>query len=107
MGHHPVEDSNKSNNRPLESIVNARLSRRRLLTGTASAATVSVLGSFGLAACGGSSSNSSDTPADTGGLTIAPDNLGFRAVPTSLEDRVILPEGYRADVLFAKGDPLI
>ena len=110
MGHHPVEDSNNSNNRPFEEIINARLSRRRMLTGTASAATVSVLGAFGLAACGGSGSSNSGsagTPADTGGLTVAPDKLGFRAVPTSLEDRVIVPEGYRADVLYAKGDPLI
>lgn len=108
MGHHPVEDSNNSNNRPFEEIINARFSRRRLLTGTASAATVSVLGAFGLAACGDSSSGgSSEAPVDTGGLTVSPENLGFRAVPTSLEDRVVLPEGYRADVLFAKGDPLI
>ncbi len=45
MGHHPVEDSNRSGNRPFDDIVKTRLSRRRLLTGTASAATVGVLGS--------------------------------------------------------------
>lgn len=104
MGHHPVEDSNNSGNRPLEEVINARLSRRRLLTGTASAATVSVLGSLGLAACG--DSDSSNPTDDNRGLTVNPENLGFDAVATSLEDRVIVPEGYRADVLFAKGDPL-
>ena len=46
MGHHPVEDSNRSGNRPFDDIVKTRLSRRRLLTGTASAATVGVLGSL-------------------------------------------------------------
>ena len=46
MGHHPVEDRNRSGNRPFDDIVKTRLSRRRLLTGTASAATVGVLGSL-------------------------------------------------------------
>lgn len=105
MGHHPVEDSNRSNNKSLEDIINTRFSRRRLLTGTASAATLSVLGSIGLAGCGSSSDSSS--PADDGnGITVNPENLGFDAVPTSLEDRVRVPAGYRAEVLFAKGDPI-
>lgn len=106
MGHHPVEDSNRSNNKSLEDIINTRFSRRRLLTGTASAATLSVLGSIGLAGCGSSSSDSS-SPADGGDSgTVSVENLGFDAVPASLEDRVVVPAGYRAEVLYAKGDPI-
>lgn len=103
MGHHPVEDSNNSNNRTLDDVIKTRFSRRRLLTGTASAATLSVLGSIGLAGCG--SDSDSSTP-DSGGPTVNPENLGFDAVPLSLEDRVRVPAGYRAEVLIAKGDPL-
>ncbi|GGC58503.1 PhoX family protein [Marinobacter halophilus] len=107
MGHHPVEDSNRSNNRAFDDIIQARFSRRRLLTGTASAATVGVLGSMALVGCGGSSNSSSDAivePSDQ--ATMNPQSLGFEAVPGGIEDRVILPPGYKADVLFAKGDPL-
>lgn len=105
MGHHPVEDSNRSSNRPFDEIISARLSRRRLLTGTASAATVGVLGALALTGCGGSSSSDTSTaPANT--VTMNPERLGFEAVPGAIEDRVILPQGYKADVLYAKGDPL-
>ena len=105
MGHHPVEDSNRSNNRSFEEIINARLSRRKLLTGTASAATVGVLGSLALTGCGGSSSSDTRTTASNT-VTMNPERLGFEAVPGAIEDRVILPQGYKADVLYAKGDPL-
>lgn len=105
MGHHPVEDSNRSNNRPFDEVIKARLSRRKLLTGTASAATVGVLGSLGLSGCGGSSSsNSPATSPDS--VTMNPTQLGFSSIPGGIEDRVILPPGYKADVLYAKGDPL-
>ncbi|WP_166254494.1 PhoX family protein [Marinobacter salicampi] len=107
MGHHPVEDSNTSSNRTFDSVVSARLSRRQLLKGSASAATIGVIGALGLSACGSSSSDS--TPAQPGSgqpTTGTPRSLGFEAVPTSLEDRVRVPAGYRAEVLFAKGDPI-
>lgn len=105
MGHHPVEDSNRSGNRPFEDIIQKRLSRRRLLTGTASAATVGVLGSLALSGCGSSSSDSTPAaPSST--VTMNPERLGFEAIPGGIEDRVILPQGYKADVLYAKGDPL-
>jgi secreted PhoX family phosphatase len=102
MGHHPVEDSNRSKNRTLEDIINFKLSRRHLMTGTASAATLSVLGSIGLAGCSDSSSSGSSVA----GPTINPSSLGFDAVPLSLEDRVRVPAGYKAEILIAKGDPL-
>ncbi|WP_404364043.1 PhoX family protein [Marinobacter sp.] len=108
MGHHPVEDSNNSSNPTFDSIVSKRLSRRQLLKGSASAATISVIGALGLSACGSDSSGSSSSPAagNGGSVTLNPESLGFEAVPTSLEDRVRVPAGYRAEVLFAKGDPI-
>ncbi|MDY6841514.1 MAG: PhoX family phosphatase [Pseudomonadota bacterium] len=106
MGHHPVEDSNRSSNRTLESIISAKLSRRRLLTGSASAATLTVLGSIGLTACSDSDSDSSGPASPGDDITMNPESLGFEAVPLSLEDRVRVPTGYRAQVLYAKGDAL-
>lgn len=92
MGHHPVEDSNRTNNRTFADIIQTRFSRRRLLTGTASAATVGILGSMALVGCGGNSSSRSDPtvePSDR--ATMNPQRLGFEAVPGGLEDRGILP----------------
>ncbi|SET15367.1 hypothetical protein SAMN04487962_10514 [Marinobacter segnicrescens] len=107
MGHHPVEDSNKSQNPAFETIVSARLSRRTLLKGSASAATLGVVSALGLSACGsGGSSSGTAASGETSTATITPESLGFDSVPTSLEDRVIVPQGYRAEVLYAKGDPI-
>lgn len=97
MGHHPVEDSNRSANEGMGSILDRGLSRRQMLRGSAVAATAVAGG--GLVACG---SNSNGSPS----VTVAPKSLGFTPVPHSLEDRVALPEGYQASVLIAKGDPL-
>lgn len=109
MGDHPIEDSNTSSNPTFAGVVDKRLSRRDVLKGSASAATVGLLSSIGLAACDGDDSGSST--ADTGDsgsldITSGPDSLGFQAVPTSLEDRVEVPAGYRAEVLIARGDPI-
>lgn len=99
MGHHPIEDNNPSTNRSFDSVLNARLSRRSLLAGSASFATLTLLSTTGLTACSGSSGSA---PA----LSQGPELLDFNAVSTSLEDRVSVPGGYLAQVLFAKGDPL-
>ncbi len=40
-----------------------------------------------------------------GQLAAAP-LLGFEKLPVSIEDRVFVPEGYRAEVLYAWGDPI-
>ena len=106
MGHHPVEDSNNSNNKSFDSIVSARLSRRTLLKGSASAATLGVVSALGLSGCGGGSSSSSSQDSSGNPVTVNPQSLGFDAVAPSLEDRVLVPAGYRAEVLYAKGDPI-
>jgi secreted PhoX family phosphatase len=83
--------SNPSANSAFESILAARYSRRQLLTGGLVAAGATLLGAGGL--------RPQPTRAATG-------LLGFRGVPISRADTVIVPPGYTADVLFAWGDPI-
>ena len=105
MGHHPVEDSNRSDNNSICAVLDQRLSRRQILRGSATAATM--VAGASLVACGGDSdSDSTGGAGGNNGPTIAPEALGFSAVPHSLEDRVVVPDGYQASVLIAKGDPL-
>jgi secreted PhoX family phosphatase len=57
-----------------------------------------LLGSFSLAACGGSASSTA-TPS-------APLALGFGAVAKNKDDVVTVPEGYQVSILHALGDPM-
>ena len=79
---------NPSANPTFEEVVTARLSRRRLLQGGLVAAALSVLGRPA-------------APADA-----APPLLGFKSVPVSVADTVVVPPGYTAEVLYAWGDPI-
>jgi secreted PhoX family phosphatase len=106
MSKHPVEDSNHSGNATIDSIIQSRFSRRSVVLGGLSATVASsFLGSLVLTGC--SSNNGND---NTSGIdNEIPDSvlaLGFAAVPKSLADRVVLPTGYSASVLYALGDPL-
>ncbi|HUG35782.1 MAG TPA: PhoX family phosphatase [Candidatus Limnocylindrales bacterium] len=80
--------SNPSSNATLASVLAARLSRRRLLAG-------------GLAAAGATLLGPALRPAAAqNGL------LGFASVPIWREDTIAVPRGYRAEVLYAWGDPI-
>lgn len=92
MAHHPVEDSNPSDNPAFSDLLSQLLDRRRLLK--AGAATATTASGLSLVACG-------DNHAPP-----RPAALGFAAVPKSTADRVSLPAGYRARVLYALGDPI-
>ena len=92
MGHHPVEDSNRSDNTTINTVLEQHLSRRQILRGGATAATM--VAGASLVACGGDSNNRGNG-GDAGGQV--PTELGFAAVPRSLEDRVVLPEGWLDD----------
>jgi secreted PhoX family phosphatase len=81
---------NVSSNSTFEQILEARLSRRGLLKGTAALA---VAGSLPLAGCA------------TAGLR-REGNLGFKGISVSTADAVRVPEGYSANVLYAWGDPV-
>ena len=108
------EDSNRSANPTFHAVLQARMSRRGLLRGGAASAAGVVLGSLGLSACG--SDDTTDTPPAAGPAPApapapapgapAEKLLGFQAVPKSLADRLSVPVGYTATVLYALGDPL-
>lgn len=93
-------DSNASHDNHFNSILNARLSRRNWLRGSAVTAATAVMGSMGLSACGGSDA-AAVTPTPT------PEKLlAFTAVPKSQADVVSVPAGYTATALYALGDSL-
>jgi secreted PhoX family phosphatase len=95
------ENSNTSANPNFASVVEARLSRRRLLLGSLGAAALSGFSGLGLAGCGGS-----DDPAPVQSPAPAETLLGFTPVAKSVADAFTVPTGYTAQVLIALGDPL-
>ena len=90
--------SNTCNNPVLSDVLDARFSRRTLLKGS---------GAMGLA---GLFSGSFMTLAEAAQSSKMPDMtqavLGFKPVPFGFEDKVVVPEGYVAEVLYAWGDPV-
>jgi hypothetical protein len=93
--------TNSSNNASFDSVVQARLSRRQVLSGTAGAAAMAMLAGMvpRPAAATGATSNAGLFPSRAS-------RLGFTPVAKNLEDAVSLPPGYSYDVLFALGDPI-
>lgn len=94
------EDSNTSANADFESVLNARLSRRNMLRGGVGAAGAVLLGGAGLAGCAtsGQSAMAASTPLST---------LGFTPVAKSMADMVSVPAGYKAEIFYALGDPIL
>jgi secreted PhoX family phosphatase len=85
---------NRSNNPLFSSILNTRLQRRQVLRGTLAAAVTSLFAGPVL-----------------DGLKARPANasshmLGFKAVPVSEADTIVVPEGYTARVLIPWGEPI-
>src|SRR5262245_39467941 len=83
--------SNPSANPSFDEILAGRLSRRDVLRGGLAAAGVAFLGSMGVRGA---------RPA------AAADLFGFQSVPVSTADKVVVPPGYTAQVLYAWGDPI-
>lgn len=94
------DDANRSSNPHFDTILQARVGRRSLLRGGVGTAATALMGSLGLAACGGG--DDEDTPAAGSGSR----SLGFTAVPKGLADTITVPAGYTATVLYRCGDPL-
>ena len=86
------EDSNRSDNATFDSVLDARLSRRRLLGGGAA-----VAAGAAVAGCATPATNTASGPVQ---------QLGFTPVARSVADTVSVPAGYTAQVLYAGGDPL-
>jgi secreted PhoX family phosphatase len=96
-------DHNTSGNPTFESVLDARLSRRSMLRGGVGTAATAVLGSWTVAACGGSDD---DDPAPAAPATGNVTSLGFTPVAKSLADTVTVPAGYTATPIYALGDPI-
>ena len=96
---------NQAGNTPFNEVLAARMQRRSLLKGSVGAALASVMG-FGLAACGSDDDNGSSSGDSDGGSNDAVTDLGFRAVPVSTENRVVVPEGYTAQAFLPWGTPI-
>lgn len=98
------EDSNTTSNPTFDSVLSSRLSRRNMLRGGASAAAAAMLGSVALTGCatgatGGVPTSSMALPGEK--------LLGFPAVSKSLADMVSVPSGYKAEIIYALGDPIL
>ena len=85
------EDSNRSANPAFEEVSDP--ARRIVLKGSLATALSALFGSAGLLSIGGCAAA---RPAGA--------RLGFRGIPASAADTLVVPEGYRADVLYRWGD---
>ncbi len=96
-----IEDTgtNDCNNVSFESVVEARLSRRQVLGGTAGVAALTMFA--GLKPDAAAASNAPDQF-----FSQRAPRLGFTPVAKGRDDVVSLPPGYSYDVLYALGDPI-
>lgn len=117
------EIANTSSNPHINDLIESRLQdpkRRGLLRGGFGVAALSFIGGTSLlAGCGGSDDGIASAAPANAGATRAPARgpgnkpapsrpaaLGFAAVPKSLADSVVVPDGYTASVLLRLGDPI-
>jgi secreted PhoX family phosphatase len=89
-------------NPPISELAQRRLSRRNVLAGGLATAAATFFGS----AAGAPTAGATEAAAGQGGVR-GPRLLGFPAVAPSVADQVVLPPGYRYQVLFAWGDPIV
>ena len=101
-------DNNTSDNIHFRDILEQHISRRSLITKTASGAVALTLAST-LTGCNdddNNSSNSGGTPPTPVDPNKKPEKLNFSPVAKNLNDIVTVPEGYEATVLYALGDSI-
>ena len=85
-----IDNDDRAAARNAAGVLAGRLSRRQVLQGGVAAAIAAM---FGLPGC--ATSGAARPPA-----------IGFKSIPISSADTLVVPEGYRANVLFAWGDPV-
>ena len=99
--------SNHSNNPHFSMILDKRLSRRQVLTGSLSAAIAGVFGAAGAASMANAAGPKILPPAAKGkppfGLN---PTLGFDAIPVTRSDTATVPYGYRVQALIPWGTPI-
>lgn len=98
---------NRSGNTPFSAILERELSRRALLKRGGGMAALSLFGSIGLSACSNGDNDNDETPSSPAAdEPVAGTRLGFESVHGAKLDAVVVPEGYRAQVLAPWGTPL-
>lgn len=93
-------ENNTSNSPTLHDVMAARMHRRYVLKGGVGAMTMAGLGTLGLSACGGGGGDSPAPEAPARPL------LNFAAINKATTDRVTVPAGYTATVIYATGDSI-
>jgi uncharacterized protein len=87
-------ESNPSQNPPFRDVIETRLSRRDLMIGGLSGALASIFAG-------------APDPAAARATRPGSSLLGFRPVPVGAEDRVVVPDGYRVQVVLPWGEPIL
>ncbi len=98
-------DNNTSENIHFRDILEQAITRRSLISKTASGAVALTLAST-LTACGSDSDSTPGTTTQPVDPTKLPTKLSFTPVAKNLNDIVTVPEGYEAKVLYAMGDSI-
>jgi len=111
MSHAHDDDAgtNDSSNQDFQGVLSARVSRRDMLGGAASAAALAAVAASASTtanAHGQDGGYRSGIGAGYGGSRHRALKLNFNPVAKNLEDAVTLPPGYSYDVLYALGDPI-
>ncbi|WP_286220436.1 PhoX family protein [Marinobacter apostichopi] len=91
---------NQTGNYPFHEVLAARLQRRAVMKGTVGAALASIMG-MTLVGC-----DSDDDDNDTGSAAGVQTDLGFKAIPVSNANQVVVPEGYSAQAFLPWGTPI-
>lgn len=93
---------NQTGNNPFHEVLAARLKRRAVMKGTVGAALASIMG-MTLVGCGSDSDGDDNV---TGATADAETELGFKAIPVSNANRVVVPEGYSSEAFLPWGTPI-
>ena len=96
QGHDEESISNRSENRPFASILDANITRRRVLQGSIGLAATAFLGA----------PLAREADIDLGGNVAKATPIGFSSIEPSYDDAVRVPEGYTAELFYAWGDPV-
>jgi uncharacterized protein len=99
--------SNHSNNPHFSTILDKRLSRRQVLTGSLSAAIAGVFGAAGVTSVANATGSTVPPSAGKGKPPFRPSpNLGFDAIPVTRSDTATVPHGYKVQALIPWGTPI-
>lgn len=105
-----VEDANHSDNPHFNELLQARLSRRKVLGGGVGMTAAMMFGGLSLAGCSSDDDTETSvtpTPTPQPVTPALPTSLSFTPVAKNLNDVVTVPADYNIDVLYALGTPFV